>query len=182
MNLLQPMKLRKEKQVKGKKTFEEATESEIKELAILIETDGSICTYHSNRIYHPQITVTMCGYTPIRQTILLGGNICLHKSKKMKKYMYAWRILARELLRPCLEVIIPYLTEKQQQAKIALKMLKILDTKPKNYKHKLELLAAEITRLNNEELPIVDIQSPDLPAELKKAEEMLKAARKRMIV
>lgn len=138
----------------GLKGFKEIKEVERRELAMLIDTDGSINPTDHLR---PHIKVGMSSELPILIWELYGG--CLNKEyRKGKKIHYEWEVNAREQVRDFLLAIIDYLILKKPQARIGLKMVNLLEKKPPKYKEKLESLAEELSKLNNALSPDIDIE------------------------
>ncbi len=138
----------------GLKGFDDLKEFECRELAMLIDTDGSI-----NPISHlrPHIKVGMSSELPILMWELYGG--CLNKEyRKGKKIHYEWEVNKREQVRDFLIAIIDYLIIKKPQARIGLKMVNLLEKKPPNYKETLNSLAEELSKLNHALSPDIDIE------------------------
>ena len=146
----------------GTKLIEDMTEEEAKQLAMLIDTEGTIVGTKSRKSgSKPRIAVGMYSRIPVLMSELWGGTI-IKRSKRRAllkggKYMYTWNLDRRELVRSFLIKIKPYLEEKQKQAELALKMCDILDEKSQGYKQKLEELRMEISKLNHALPPDIDI-------------------------
>jgi len=140
----------------GEKSFKNATREELKQLVMLIETDGCISYKQSRGICYPCVEVTMCSLIPVGMCNLWGGTINKGLTEK-GKIKYIWGVRERSLLRQCLGAITPYLTEKKNQAELALMMLDLLNSKPKDWKEKLKDLAAKMSKLNEAGPPDIDL-------------------------
>ena len=137
----------------GKRKVEELSEKDCFELALLIDTEGSIDTCHQNR---PHIKVGMSSTLPVKIYTNWDRGTIYKEKKRGKKLFYDWNVDKQSQIREILEKIKPHLQIKQQQAKLALQMLNILDNKKEGYKEKLKQIAVEIHRLNRTEPPDYD--------------------------
>jgi len=146
--------------LKGTKLIDYMTTEEAKLLAMLIDTEGSICAsrhyIHYRRNVYPHVYVEMRSEMPIVTAELWGG-VLLKRLCKDGNYKYTWSLNDRKLLRAFLSKIKPYLQLTQKQADLALQMCDILDAKPKGYRKLLERLRREMSRLNHAPAPDIDI-------------------------
>src|SRR3990167_7187050 len=88
-------------------------------LAGIIDGEGTITIMKNPKRYIPLIC---CGMTSKKIISLLAekleGNTYIERVPENRKQMYRWRISGREKILKALEKIMPYLIEKQNQAKI----------------------------------------------------------------
>jgi hypothetical protein len=130
----------------GKKNIEEAIKSELIQLAAFIDTDGSINALER----YPHISFVGRSKLPFFIWNKWGG--CLNKYYD-KGWEYMWTINARKEVKAFLLALEPYLLIKQEQARVALKMVELLEKKPTGYKQKLWQLKDELSRLNHTPAP-----------------------------
>jgi len=136
------------------KPFKEAIRKQRIQLAMLIDTDGSINATKHGR---PHVKVGMSSKMPVILWKLWGGYISKRKEPG-KKVHYEWEINERVRVRAVLLTIKHYLQLKQPQARLALKMIDLLENKPEGYEQKLKLLAKELSRLNHAPSPDIDLE------------------------
>lgn len=139
---------------KGWKKFEKATEKERAQLAMLIDTDGSIKV--SGGIY-PNLRVGMSSELPVIMWKKWGGYIDKRETDTPKKWHYAWEINKLQDVKSFLSIIQHDLVIKRRQAHIALQMVKLHENKPERYKEKLESFGKEVSRLNLAPAPDIDL-------------------------
>lgn len=135
--------------------FEEATECERMQLAMLVDTDGSINPTEHQR---PHIKVSGRSELPVMMWKKWGGYIAKSYVKGGKRIEYEWEINERKRVKAFLLMIEPHLMIKQPQARIALEMINLLENKPEGYKQELKLLSKELSRLNHAPAPDIDLE------------------------
>ena len=139
----------------GRKKFEDATKEERIQLAMLIDTDGSINPCEG---IYPHISVTGRSILPIVMWEKWGGYIGKYREEKGKKIGYEWEVNEQNMVERFLSAIRPYLIIKKPQAGVGLKMIKLLKKKPESYKEKLKSLGEELSRLNHAPPPDIDLK------------------------
>jgi len=139
-----------------KRTIKTMSEEEAKVLAMLIDTEGTICATESHGTVYFTIRVGMSGWIPPLMVHIWGGKITKRFNKKTKNWHYTW-IISPNSRRPFLEEIKPYLLQKQEQADLALKMCDVKDQKPDGYRERLEELRRNISMLNHKRVPEIDL-------------------------
>ena len=138
----------------GTREIEDMTDMEAAYLAGIIDGEGSI---HSEREPRIEVVVEMASLLPVKMSKKWGGTISTYHPPDGKKRMYRWTLGRRELIRPFLEKIKPYLQVKGEEIDIAIQLLDILDAKSNGWKEEAKRLVEEIRRLKRLEPPYVDL-------------------------
>ncbi len=133
--------------------FDNLKDFERIQLATLIDTDGSIKISEHK---YPCIYLGMSSELPVLMWEIYGGYI--GKRYPEGKIHYEWEVGKRGDVKSFLLAIEPYLIIKQQQARIAIKMINLLEKKPPRYKEELRRLAKEVSDLNNALSPDIDLE------------------------
>ena len=141
----------------GTKKIEHIKEIEARELACLIDTEGSIHPCKQRDYYYPEITLEMADVIPVKMAEKWGGRITKYEREHQEKRTYCWSLQRRKLLQLFIPKIRLYLKIRREQADVALQMIDILNFKPKRWKEKLVRLAEELRRLNDRQPPDIDL-------------------------
>ena len=112
--------------------------------SIFIETCQRKTRKGSRLYYYPRLVIEM--NSPLLKDLwgVYGGFLGQYPHYRLTNgnYLYCWKLWDPKILKPFLQKILPFLREKQKQAKLLLKALETTDKK------ELEKLRRRISKLN----------------------------------
>ena len=123
-------------------------------LAALIDGEGAI-EIHKRDLY-PMIRVGMRSLLPFKLCKRHGGVITKNYIRNVP--FYTWNIYKSTLLRGVVEKIVEHSKIKRRQLKLVLKAIKIRDEKSSGWKEKMKKIKEEISRLNKQPPPDIDLE------------------------
>ena len=124
-------------------------------LAALIDGEGAI-EIHKRDLY-PMIRVGMRSLLPFKLCKRHGGVI--NKRYRRNAPFYTCNIYKGSLLRPIVEKVVEHSEIKKRQLKLVLKAIRIRDEKSLGWKEKMMQIKEEISRLNKQPPPDIDLES-----------------------